>query len=225
MAKVINLKDTINLSKDNPTSTKISIGMKWEMKEYADADLDVSVLVLNNEGKLIKEDSIVYYNNLKICNGAIQHSGDVYTAGVDSDDETIHINRRILPTDVKILLIIVTIFNKEGLTKVTFESIKNISLKLYDSKTNDSLCSFCLKGEGLNGTAIVVGRIELKIDEWTFTALCDVIANTHNGLQGVIDKYDSKIILDKKREKMMTMITPIRHRVMRMRWKKRNNGY
>lgn len=225
MTKKLNFGETINLSRENPKSKKLKIGVNWDLKEDVDADLDASILVLEENGKLVREDSIVYYNNLKLYGGAIHHSGDVYRPGITKDEETIYIDFTKLPKDVKIILIVVTIFNREGSPKTTFECIKNTSIKLCDADTDETLYTFNLAENDLSGTAVEMGRICLKDGEWEFTALDEVIATTHNGLQGVINKYNSNVIIDKCREKMMTMITPIRNRIIRTPWKKRQRDY
>lgn len=225
MTKTLDCGDTINLSKENPKLKQLIIGINWDLKEGVDADLDASILILDENGKMLKKDSIVYYNNLKLYCGAIQHSGDVFRPWVESDYEAIHIDLKKLPTDVKIMLAIVTIFNAEGSTKTTFGCVKNTSIKLFIAGANEPLCSFYLTEDASSGTAVEMGKIYLKDGEWRFTALGGVIASTHNGLQGVIDKYNSNIVIDKSREKMMTMTTPIRNRVIKIRWKKRPNNY
>lgn len=225
MTKILDCGDIINLSKEKANLKHLKIGISWDLKEGVDADLDVSILVLDESGKLLREDSIVYYNNLKLYDGAIQHSGDVITPGAESDDETIRIDLTKLPTNVKNILAVITIFNKEGSTKTTFGCVKRISFNLSNADTNDVMCTFYLKDGDSRGTAVEMGRLSLENGEWCFTVIGEVISTTHNGLQGVIDKYSSNIIIDKNREKTMSMITPIRHRVIRTRWTKRRNDY
>lgn len=225
MTKILDYGETINLSKEIPKLKHLKIRISWDLKEDVDADLDASMLILDENGKLLRKDSIVYYNNLKLYGGAIQHFGDVFRPWVESDYETICIDLKKLPTDVKILLAVVTIFNIEGSTKTNFGCVKNTSIKLFNADANETICSFYLTEDASSGTAVEMGRIYLKDGEWRFTALGEIIATTHNGLQGVIDKYNSNIIIDKSREKMMTMITPIRNRVIKTRWKKRQNIY
>lgn len=223
MTTYLDYGETINLSKKDVNLKHLKIGISWDLKEGIDADLDVSILVLDECGKLLREDSIVFYNNLKLYDGAIQHSGDVITPGSESDDETIRIDLAKLPTNVKNILAVITIFNKEGSTETTFGCVKRISFNLSNADTNDVLYTFYVKDGHSRGTAVEMGRLFLENGEWCFTVIGEVISTTHNGLQGVIDKYNSSIIIDKNREKTMSIITPIRHRVIRTRWTKRQN--
>ena len=78
-----------NLTKKEPGLEKIMIGLGWEVKPGNPIDLDASVFMLGNNGKLIADEYFVFYNNLKSPDGALQHTGDNRTGTGDEDDEMI----------------------------------------------------------------------------------------------------------------------------------------
>ena len=101
-----------NLSKNEPSLKKILIGLGWNFINNA-VDLDASVFVLGKNGKLLAEEYVVFYNNLKSPDGAIEHLGDNRTGMGDDDDEMILVNLDKVSPDAKQILITVSIHATE----------------------------------------------------------------------------------------------------------------
>ena len=84
----------LSLQKDNPSLSKIRLGLGWDTQQFAnDAqfDLDVTAVILNSEGKCLDE-NIVFYNKLTSNCGAVVHTGDNRTGEGDGDDESIKLD-------------------------------------------------------------------------------------------------------------------------------------
>jgi tellurium resistance protein TerD len=158
------------------------------VKEGVTADLDASVLVLNAQEKMLNEDSIVFYNQLELYNGAIKHSGDERSGDKEGDDEMITIDLSKLPADVKILLAVITIYG-ESQSSINFGRVKNASVRLYDADKNQALYEYDLSEEASRGTAVEMARLYFKDGSWRFTALGDIIGTSPNGLVDIINKY------------------------------------
>ena len=63
----------INLSKDTPGLTKVAIGLGWDVNPTdtgTEFDLDVSVFMLGDNGKIPEDEYFVFYNNLKSPDGS-----------------------------------------------------------------------------------------------------------------------------------------------------------
>lgn len=179
----------INLSKSQPGLKRVKIGLSWDVKDGVTADLDASALVLNAQEKMLTEDSIVFYNQLELYNGAIKHSGDERSGDKEGDDETITIDLSKLPADVKILLAVITIYGDNQGVAVNFGRVKNATVRLYDADKNEALYEYDLSEDASRGTAVEMARLYFKDGAWRFTALGDIVGTSPNGLVDIINKY------------------------------------
>ncbi|MEO0043734.1 MAG: ral stress protein [Bacteroidota bacterium] len=179
----------INLSKSQPGLKRVKIGLSWDVKDGVTADLDASALVLNEQEKMLTEESIVFYNQLELYQGAIKHSGDERAGDKEGDDETITIDLSKLPADVKIILAVITIYGESQGALVNFGRVKNASVRLYDADKNQALYEYDLSEDASRGTAVEMARLYFKDGAWRFTALGDIVGTSANGLVDIINKY------------------------------------
>lgn len=73
-----------------------------------------------------------YYNKLSAANGAVLHSGDNKSGEGHGDDEHIKIELDHLPEDIKIIVFVVTAYNKGG----SFHNVKTAKAQLRDLMPN-----------------------------------------------------------------------------------------
>lgn len=64
------------------------VGLGWDTNDYdgADCDLDAPVFLLDENGKLLRDEDFVFYNNLSSRDGAVVNTGDNLTGEGDGDD-------------------------------------------------------------------------------------------------------------------------------------------
>jgi tellurium resistance protein TerD len=186
----------INLTKEQVGLTKIRIGLSWDFKSGLTADLDTSLVVLGENGRMLTEESLLFYNSPKnangkphLFNGALIHTGDERSGLTEGDDETILIDLNHLPTDVKSLVAATSIYGTGQFELVTFGRVKNASVKLYNAATNQALYQFDLTQDAAKGTSVDMVRFFLKDGDWRFEALGEVVGKSDNGLQDIVDKY------------------------------------
>ena len=187
--QLVKAGDRINLTKEQAGLKRIKIGLSWDVKEGVTADLDASVLILDQNEKMLAEDSIVFYRKLEAYGGNIKHSGDERTGAAEGDDEAITIDLSKMPNEVQILLAAITIYGTEQTGLVTFGRVKNASVRLYNADTNQALYQFDLTEDASRGTAVEMARIYRKDDEWRFTTLGDIVGTSLNGLENIVNKY------------------------------------
>lgn len=187
--QLVKAGDRINLSKEQAGLKKLKIGLSWDVKEGVTADLDASVLILDQNEKMLTEDSIVFYNKLEAYGGAIKHSGDERSGAAEGDDETIAIDLSLLPDEVQIISAVITIYGTGENSLVTFGRVKNASVRLYNADTNQALYQFDLSEDASRGTAVEMARIYRKDGEWRFTTTGDIVGTSPNGLEDIISKY------------------------------------
>src|SRR3954463_7744019 len=95
MAVSLSKGQKVDLTKSNPGLTNVVVGLGWDTNKYDggnDFDLDSSVFLLGENGKVTNETDFVFYNNPKGANGAVVHNGDNRTGDGDGDDEQVNIN-------------------------------------------------------------------------------------------------------------------------------------
>ena len=111
----------VNLSKGQRVSldksvTLARIGLGWDTNKYdggSDFDLDASVFLLGANGKVLRDEDFVFYNNLNGRNGAVVHTGDNRTGEGDGDDEAIIIDFTKIPPEIEKIAVTVTIFDAQ----------------------------------------------------------------------------------------------------------------
>lgn len=79
------------------------IGLGWDTNvgTGAEFDLDASVFLLDEKGKVKSDKDFMFYNNLTSVDGSVVHSGDNRAGDGDRDDESIRIDLSKIPSSVK----------------------------------------------------------------------------------------------------------------------------
>ncbi|EBN0206391.1 TerD family protein, partial [Salmonella enterica subsp. enterica serovar Enteritidis] len=116
MAISLNKGGNLSLSKTDPTLTRLLIGLGWDERATSGSefDLDASVFLLNNMGKVRGDHDFIFYNQLKSDNGAVEHTGDNRSGAGDGDDEVIKVNLSQVPTDIEKIAVTVTIHDAQA---------------------------------------------------------------------------------------------------------------
>ena len=82
----------INLQKgqrENINAPKFTIGLGWDTNNSSTGssfDLDASVFILGDNGKILSDSHFIFYNNLKSPDESVIHTGDNLTGDGDGDD-------------------------------------------------------------------------------------------------------------------------------------------
>lgn len=182
----------INLQKgqrESINAPKFTIGLGWDTNSTSTGtgfDLDASVFILGDNGKLVSDSHLVFYNNLKSPDEAVIHTGDNLTGDGDGDDEQIKIDLTKINAAVKEICIVVTIHDAEA-RKQNFGQIRNSFIRIVDESNNAVLVKYELEEDFSIETAVEFGRIYKRNDEWKFEA---VGAGMKGGLQDYLNKYN-----------------------------------
>lgn len=165
----------VSLSKEAPGLSKIQVGLGWDQRvtDGSDFDLDASVFLLDETGKVRNDSDFVFYNNLKAVNGAIEHMGDNLTGEGEGDDEVLKINLKQLETEdpglVK-LSFAVTIHDAEA-RKQNFGQVNNAFIRIVNQDNDQEIVRFDLTEDYSMETAMIFGEVYFKGGEWRFTAV------------------------------------------------------
>ncbi|MBA9086253.1 tellurium resistance protein TerD [Fontibacillus solani] len=163
----------IDLTKTNPGLTKVVVGLGWDINKYnsgADYDLDASAFLIQADGRVQGIEGFLYYNNAKLYNGAVEHTGDNRTGAGDGDDEQIIIDFTKIPEHIQRIGIAVTIHEAE-LRKQNFGHVSNAFVRVVDAATDREVLRYDLGEEFSLETAVVICELYRQGSEWKFQAI------------------------------------------------------
>lgn len=181
----------INLQKgqrENIDAPKFTIGLGWDTNSSTTGtafDLDASVFMLNDNKKLVSDDHLVFYNNLKSPDAAVEHTGDNLTGDGDGDDEQIKVDLTLAGSSVSEICVVVTIHDAEN-RRQNFGQVRNSYVRIFDAVTNEVLLKYELEEDFSIETAVEFGRIYKRDGKWKFEA---VGMGMKGGLQDYLNKY------------------------------------
>ena len=170
------------------SAPKFTVGLGWDTNKAASGsafDLDASIFVLNEAGKVVSDKHFIYFNNLKSPEGAVEHSGDNLTGDGDGDDEQIKIDLSRISPDAASINIVVTIYDAEA-RKQNFGQVRNAIIRIFDPNTNEEILKYELDEDFSIETAIEFGRVYRRNGEWKFEAIG---TGMKGGLQDYLNKY------------------------------------
>lgn len=188
----------VNLSKGQRVSldksvTMARIGLGWDINKYdggQDFDLDACVFLLGANGKVLRDEDFVFYNNLSARNGAVQHTGDNRTGEGDGDDEAIIIDFTKIPQEIEKIAVTVTIFDaqqkNQNFGQVSNSYVRVVKIDSPDDKNGEEVLRFDLVEEFSIETALVVCEIYRYNGDWKFNA---VAAGYQGGLEALCRSY------------------------------------
>ncbi|MGA9227738.1 MAG: TerD family protein [Mesobacillus sp.] len=173
MAISLSKGQKVDLTKTNPGLTKVVVGLGWDVNKYDggnDFDLDTSVFLLGDNGKVTSEADFVFYNNTTGGNGSVVHTGDNRTGAGDGDDETITVDLAAVPAEVKRIAFTITIHDGEA-RRQNFGQVSNSYVRILNAGSNEEIIRYDLGEDFSIETAIVVGELYRHNTEWKFSAI------------------------------------------------------
>ena len=183
MALSLSKGGRVSLSKEAPGLSKVLIGLGWDPNfthTGGDFDLDASVFMIDESGKVIGDEWFVFYNNLKSPDNSVIHQGDNRTGEGDGDDEEIIIELDKVDSRVQKIVFTVTIHEAQARGQ-NFGQVSNSYIRLVDYANNKEITKYELDEDFSTETAINFGELYRKNGEWRFKA---VGTGFNNGLEG-----------------------------------------
>jgi len=173
MAISLSKGQKVDLTKGNPGLTKVIVGLGWDVNKYdggKDFDLDTSVFLLGDNGKVTSEADFVFYNNSTGGNGSVVHSGDNRTGAGDGDDEQVIIDLQAVPANVQKIAFTITIHDGDARNQ-NFGQVSNSYARILNEQNNEELIRYDLGEDFSIETALVVGELYRHNNEWKFSAI------------------------------------------------------
>lgn len=163
----------VDLTKGNPSLTKIMVGLGWDVNAFdsgADFDLDAAAFMLGENGKCPTEKEFIFYGNLEHHTGCVKHMGDNLTGSGEGDDEQIFVDMSQVPANVSRIAFTVTIYDSD-VRRQNFGQVSNAFIRIVDDTTGNEIIRYDLGEDFSIETAVVVGELYRHNGEWKFNAI------------------------------------------------------
>lgn len=183
--------DILDLTKKDPSLNNIVLAAGWDVVKKgffnfgaSDMDLDLSALLLGENGRVISESGIIYFGNQK-TRGIFLHN-DNRTGEGHGDDEKISITLDELPTNCKKVIFSVNIYQGKE-RRQDFSKVKNAYVRVLNSDKGDSeVCKYNLSEDGKNATTLIFAELEKIGSNWNFKAVGEL---SQSNLTTLVSKY------------------------------------
>lgn len=162
----------VNLSQSDPNLNQVLVGLGWSSRtsDGIEFDLDASLFMVGENSKVRNDRDFIFYNQLKSMCGSVEHTGDNKTGDGDGDDESLKIVLNLVPTEIKRLIIGVTIHDAIQ-RKQNFGMVQDAYIRILNSETSSEITRFDLSEDYSIETAMVFGEIYRYNGEWKFKAV------------------------------------------------------
>jgi len=162
----------VSLSKEAPGLQSVKVGLGWDQRvtDGSAFDLDASVFLLGESGKVRSDADFVYFNNLKAADGAVEHHGDNLTGQGEGDDEVVSVHLSRIPADVTKISFAVTIYEPEARNQ-NFGMVSNAFIRVVNADGGTELARYDLSEDASTETAMVFGELYRHGGEWKFRAV------------------------------------------------------
>lgn len=172
MAISLTKGQNISLSKTDPSLKNVLVGLGWDARstDGQDFDLDASVFMATENGKVPSDRHFIFYNQLVSPCGGVEHTGDNLTGDGDGDDESVIVCLDKVQSNIKSLFITVTIHDAEA-RRQNFGQVSNAFVRIVNNDTSDEIVRFDLSEDYSTEIAMVFGEIYRHNGEWKFRAI------------------------------------------------------
>jgi tellurium resistance protein TerD len=172
MAVSLSKGGNVSLSKEAPGLKNIVVGLGWDPRatDGQEFDLDASVFICGEDGKVRSDQDFVFYNNKTGADGSVEHMGDNRTGEGDGDDEQVKIDLSKVPAGVKKLAFGVTIHDADSRGQ-NFGMVGGAFMRIVNAEGEKELARYDLGEDFALEKAVIFGEVYRHNDEWKFKAV------------------------------------------------------
>lgn len=172
MAVSLSKGSNVSLSKEAPGLSEVIVGLGWDPRvtDGTEFDLDASIFVTGESGKVLNDASFIFYNNKKSQDGSVEHLGDNRSGQGEGDDEQVNVKLTGLAADVKKLVFAVTIHEAEA-RKQSFGQVSNAYIRVLNKADGKEIARYDLSEDASTETAMIFGELYRHNDEFKFKAI------------------------------------------------------
>jgi len=172
MAVSLSKGGNVSLSKEAPGLKGVRVGLGWDTRvtDGSAFDLDASVFVLNETGKVRSDADFIFYNNKNGADGAVVHQGDNQTGEGSGDDEVVAVTLDKLSADIQKLSFAVTIHDADA-RRQNFGMVSNAYIRVVNEDGGTEIARYDLSEDASTETAMTFGELYRHNGEWKFKAI------------------------------------------------------
>jgi tellurium resistance protein TerD len=172
MAVSLSKGANVSLSKEAPGLKAVRVGLGWDTRvtDGSAFDLDASVFLLGDAGRVRSDADFVFYNNKNGAGGAVVHQGDNLTGEGGGDDEVVAVTLDQVPAEIQRLSFAVTIHEAEG-RRQNFGMVSNAFIRVANAEGGTEIARYDLSEDASTETAMVFGELYRHGTEWKFKAI------------------------------------------------------
>ncbi|WP_444930385.1 TerD family protein [Microbulbifer sp. SSSA002] len=172
MAVSLSKGGNVSLTKEAPGLSEVVVGLGWDPRitDGTEFDLDASVFITGENGKVLSDASFIFYNNKKSTDGSVEHMGDNRTGEGEGDDEKVNVKLTSLDAEVKKLVFSVTIHDAEA-RKQSFGQVGNAYIRVVNKADGKEIARYDLSEDASTETAMIFGELYRHNDEFKFKAV------------------------------------------------------
>jgi tellurium resistance protein TerD len=165
----ISLKKAASDSGSTAPLTKVTINLNWEERvtDGASFDVDASVFLLNNGGKVRGTQDFIFYNQTHHESGSVIHHGDDTTG---SEGESVDVEMGKIPSEIERISFVVTIHEADDKGQ-NFGMISDAYIKVSNSADGKEIARYDLSEDASTETAMVFAELYNRNGEWKFKAV------------------------------------------------------
>jgi tellurite resistance protein TerA len=180
--KTILKGEKLSLEKEVLSSSCL-VGINWDQSSCPKYEIDTSIMLLSERGKLEEEENFVFYNNLSSRDGAVK----LHSSPAGNYKKTASIATNNISGDVSRIMFILTIDNGDTLNQ-RFGDVKDISVDILDENSKNVILQY-KTDIFFKETAIILLEIYKRNNEWKIQA----VGNGFNsGLDAILREYGSE---------------------------------
>ena len=174
MALSLSKGGRISLNKEAGAAglTSVTVGLGWEERatDGTDFDLDAIAFVCGSNGKVRGDGDFIFYNQLTLADGTVEHMGDNLVGGTGGDDEQLKLNLATMAPDISSIVVCVTIHEAEARNQ-TFGMVNNAFVRVVNDINGQELTRYDLSEDMSIETAMIFCEIYRYNTEWKFKAV------------------------------------------------------
>jgi tellurium resistance protein TerD len=172
MAVSLSKGGNVSLTKEAPGLRGVRVGLGWDTRvtDGSAFDLDASVFLLNDAGRVRSDADFIFYNNKNGANGAVVHQGDNLTGEGSGDDEVVIVGLDQLSADIQKLSFAVTIHEADG-RRQNFGMVSNAYIRVLNADGGTEIARYDLSEDASTETAMIFGDLYRHNGEWKFKAI------------------------------------------------------
>ncbi|HCN45853.1 MAG TPA: chemical-damaging agent resistance protein C [Pseudomonas sp.] len=172
MAVSLSKGGNVSLSKEAPGLSEIIVGLGWDPRvtDGTEFDLDASVFITGESGKVLTDASFIFYNNKTSADGSVEHQGDNRSGQGEGDDEQVSVKLTGLAAEVKKLVFAVTIHDAAA-RQQSFGQVSNAYIRVVNKADGKEIARYDLSEDASTETAMIFGELYRHNDEFKFKAI------------------------------------------------------